>query len=302
MTSIRRHESFDKINSSVSKLTSRIERRRNSRIDKWPAQSHVIALLVLTCSDHITRSSLESFLSTSYASSGGLVDQMPPLFSALKQNGERLSHLAREGMADTVNLESKTRPVQVYSIRIVEFDPPFFTLDVRCGSGFYIRSLIRDIGEHFGCGAVMIDLMRTSQNGFDINDQRVISMEHVAERIQRQLIEDGAKPTKNKKTKSKKSPLPTTESFEQSTDPSTAASSSSSSSPAPSARVDSLSISIPSSSLFSTADYHHLACTRENILQVLAIPLSQRQQLAESSPSIGDEKNQLEIEDSSSSR
>lgn len=134
----------------------------------------VSSLLLLGLLAHVTRGDLEAYLAASYASGGGLIEQTPPLFSALKQNGQRLSQLAREG--GEVDLDAKTRPIRVYSIEVTEFAPPFFTVSISSGSGFYVRSLMRDIGARFTCGATLVDLVRTRQCGFDIGDEHLIEV------------------------------------------------------------------------------------------------------------------------------
>lgn len=74
----------------------------------------------------------------------GDIMQVPPLYSALKKDGERLSTLMKRGEA----VEAKpARPVRVYSLSLQQFQPPLFTLDVECGGGFYVRSLVSDIGK-----------------------------------------------------------------------------------------------------------------------------------------------------------
>jgi tRNA pseudouridine55 synthase len=129
---------------------------------------------------HVTLSALESFLSTRYLShTGGLVSQTPPLYSSLKLDGQRLSRMARDGKGEEVDLSRKTRDVQVYSITVSEWAPPFYTLSVRCGGGFYVRSLVRDIGEHFRCGSVVTELHRTQQSGFSLAQQHVLSMKQM---------------------------------------------------------------------------------------------------------------------------
>jgi tRNA pseudouridine(55) synthase len=131
--------------------------------------------------EHVTREALESFLSDRYAAeSGGMVSQLPPLFSALKQDGMRLSSMVRAGKVDSVNLDAKDREVFVRSIQVTGWRPPHFSLRVQCGGGFYVRSLLRDIGDHFNCGAVMTRLQRTKQCGFDMHSPHTLDFTHLA--------------------------------------------------------------------------------------------------------------------------
>ena len=91
-------------------------------------------------------------------------DQIPPMFSAIKKDGERLYKLARQG--ETV--EREPRKIEIKEIAVRDFDGAEFYLDVTCSKGTYIRSLCRDIGEKLGCGAVLTELVRTSTAGFSL--------------------------------------------------------------------------------------------------------------------------------------
>lgn len=84
--------------------------------------------------------------------------QVPPMVSALKVNGKRLYELAREGKT----IERKARPVNFYTIRILNLDLPRATIEVTCSKGTYIRTLIHDLGGKLGCGACMTHLVRTA--------------------------------------------------------------------------------------------------------------------------------------------
>ena len=94
----------------------------------------------------------------------GVQQQMPPAFSALKVNGKRAYDLARNGE----KVELKTREIQVFQIEVVAYEYPVLTIEIKCSSGTYIRSLGRDIGEALQTGAVMTDLQRTSIGAFKI--------------------------------------------------------------------------------------------------------------------------------------
>ena len=91
------------------------------------------------------------------AAQTGEVLQQPPAYSALKVEGRRAYDLARGGEA----VELAPRPVRIDEIRILAYDWPRLEVEVRCGSGTYIRSIARDLGEALGCGAVMETLIRT---------------------------------------------------------------------------------------------------------------------------------------------
>jgi tRNA pseudouridine55 synthase len=87
----------------------------------------------------------------------GEIAQVPPMYSALKHQGERLYKLAREG----VEVERKPRQVTIHEIRLLACELPEFELEVHCSKGTYIRTLAEDIGEVLGCGAHVVGLRRT---------------------------------------------------------------------------------------------------------------------------------------------
>jgi tRNA pseudouridine55 synthase len=96
----------------------------------------------------------------------GVILQTPPMYSALKREGQRLYELARQG----IEVERAARKVTVYDIRLVEWAPPGLTLDVVCGRGTYIRSLAADLGDRLGCGAALERLARTRVGPFRAED------------------------------------------------------------------------------------------------------------------------------------
>lgn len=98
----------------------------------------------------------------------GVIDQIPPMFSAKSVDGVRLYDLAREGKT----VEREACKVEIKELELVAFDETEHTyqIDVVCSKGTYIRSLIDDIGKKLGCGAVMTKLVRTKAMGFDLSD------------------------------------------------------------------------------------------------------------------------------------
>ncbi len=94
----------------------------------------------------------------------GEILQTPPMYSALKKDGERLYDLARKG----IEIEREQRKITIEKLEIYDFDGTEFLMDVTCSAGTYIRSLCDDIGRALGCGAVMTELRRTKANGFSI--------------------------------------------------------------------------------------------------------------------------------------
>lgn len=103
---------------------------------------------------------------TALAGFRGSINQIPPLFSAVKQRGKPLYELARAG----IQVERKGRLVHIYKLEIVNWLPPVVTLMVVCGKGTYIRSLAHDLGEALGCGAHMKSLIRLRVGPFGIEE------------------------------------------------------------------------------------------------------------------------------------
>lgn len=96
----------------------------------------------------------------------GNIEQLPPMYSAVQVGGQRLYHLARQG----IEIERKPRSVTIYSIEILSIDIPRVTIDVHCSKGTYIRTLAADIGDKLGCGACIESLTRTQSGDFLIEN------------------------------------------------------------------------------------------------------------------------------------
>lgn len=113
--------------------------------------------------DHsIERKELASWLDTST----GTTEQIPPRYSAIQSDGERAYDMARAGR----DFELESRRVECHSIDIVEFDFPRIVLDIDCGKGFYIRSLVRDTAEAFDLtGGMATHIRRTGYGPFDLD-------------------------------------------------------------------------------------------------------------------------------------
>ena len=92
--------------------------------------------------------------------------QIPPMYSAISVNGQRLYSLARQG----IEIERKARPITIYSIDIVSISLPHVVIDVHCSKGTYIRSLAADIGEALGVGGTIESLERTRCGSFSIEN------------------------------------------------------------------------------------------------------------------------------------
>lgn len=111
---------------------------------------------------HITAARVEEAL----ASFRGVINQVPPAFSALKQRGRRCYELARAG----VPLTLKPRRVEIKKLELVSCQLPLMEIKVDCSKGTYIRSLANDIGQYLGCGAHLKNLTRLQCGPFSIQD------------------------------------------------------------------------------------------------------------------------------------
>nr|XP_057917892.1 probable tRNA pseudouridine synthase 1 [Doryrhamphus excisus] len=130
---------------------------------------------------HITRLDMEEKLHSFV----GDIMQVPPLYSALKKDGQRLSVLLKKGH----KVEAKpARPVTVYNLTLHEFKPPLFTLDIECGGGFYVRSLVDDLGKALSSCAHVKELIRTKHGQFTLEHHALHeehwTLEHIAKSLQ----------------------------------------------------------------------------------------------------------------------
>ncbi len=107
----------------------------------------------------------EQFIS-SFSEFTGAIRQIPPMYSAIKQGGQPLYKLARQG----VEVERTARDVEIYSLELLSFDLPHAAIRVICSRGTYVRSLADDIGRALGCGAALQELRRTVSGPFRIEN------------------------------------------------------------------------------------------------------------------------------------
>ncbi|KAG8227218.1 hypothetical protein J437_LFUL003424 [Ladona fulva] len=128
--------------------------------------------------DHVTKDDLSKCLNRFI----GDIKQTPPAYSSLKLNGRRYSDLAREG----IEVPLKPRPVKCYSLTCSSFEPPYFSLSLKCGSGFYVRSLIHDIGKAVGSCAHVVELHRT-QHGVFKDDEALVRDKWTTKEILRSI-------------------------------------------------------------------------------------------------------------------
>jgi tRNA pseudouridine55 synthase len=111
---------------------------------------------------HISRQQVEEAL-TAFV---GEIDQVPPMFSALKYGGEPLYRYARAQM----HVERRPRRVTIHRLQLLAFQPPLAALEVECGKGTYIRALAHDLGQQLGCGAHLADLARLRVGPFTLDE------------------------------------------------------------------------------------------------------------------------------------
>ncbi|MBO0330618.1 tRNA pseudouridine(55) synthase TruB [[Muricauda] lutisoli] len=112
--------------------------------------------------EHITDASIKE-ATTKFL---GEIDQVPPIFSALKKDGKRLYELAREGK----QVEIKSRKIEILEFEITRIELPKVGFRVVCSKGTYIRSLAHDFGKALGTGAYLSELRRTKIGDFNVNN------------------------------------------------------------------------------------------------------------------------------------
>ncbi len=100
----------------------------------------------------------------------GEIDQVPPVFSAIKINGKRAFSYARKGK----EVEMESRKIKIDDIKILDFKLPYLVLKINCSKGTYIRAIARDLGEKLGCGAYLTGLRRTRIGDYNVEDAMTI--------------------------------------------------------------------------------------------------------------------------------
>ena len=112
----------------------------------------------------------------------GAIEQVPPMYSAIKINGKKLYELARKGK----EVERGPRPVTIHALEALDGPPPQgvdFLLRIHCSKGTYVRTLCHDIGQALGCGGCMSSLQRIKAAGFTLADS--VTLEAVQEAVDR---------------------------------------------------------------------------------------------------------------------
>ncbi|MBQ8936014.1 MAG: tRNA pseudouridine(55) synthase TruB [Oscillospiraceae bacterium] len=134
--------------------------------DTQDTTGQVLAERPVTCSRGDIEAVLDRFR--------GEIEQIPPMYSALKVNGQKLYQLARKGKT----VERKPRSITIYQLELgEEIEENEYALRVKCSKGTYIRTLCQDIGDALGCGGCMSSLRRTMAAGFDLS--QAVTMDRV---------------------------------------------------------------------------------------------------------------------------
>ncbi|MDD2656796.1 MAG: tRNA pseudouridine(55) synthase TruB [Patescibacteria group bacterium] len=100
----------------------------------------------------------------------GKQQQIPPMHSAKKIQGQRLYELARQG----IEVERQANDIEIYDIKLIDYEYPKLKIEVKCSTGTYIRQLAQDIGEALGCGAYCEELRRTRIGEYNVEDAKKV--------------------------------------------------------------------------------------------------------------------------------
>lgn len=107
----------------------------------------------------------------------GSIEQLPPMYSAVKHQGQRLYKLARQG----IEVERQPRPIEIASLELTAMDLPDIELDVQCTKGTYVRTLAEDIGAVLGCGGHVAALRRTGVGPYVESSVAFVTLDQVEE-------------------------------------------------------------------------------------------------------------------------
>jgi tRNA pseudouridine55 synthase len=112
----------------------------------------------------------------------GRIEQTPPMYSALKHQGQRLYKLARQG----VEVEREPRPVDIYELTLAGQGEDWIDINVHCSKGTYVRTLAEDIGDRLGCGAHVSALRRTAVGPY--GDDKLVSLETLKDLKEKDML------------------------------------------------------------------------------------------------------------------
>lgn len=112
----------------------------------------------------------------------GEIQQIPPMYSAIKLNGQPLYALARKG----INVERKPRIIKIHSLKLIDLKETQFEMEVHCSKGTYIRTLIEDMGDQLGCGAFVSYLRRIAVSPYQ--NERMYSLDDLSHHLEKDSI------------------------------------------------------------------------------------------------------------------
>lgn len=135
--------------------------------DTLDAEGKVVAEKPVTCTESDVRTALATFV--------GEIDQLPPMYSAKKQQGTRLYELARQGK----EVEREPKRITIHELTLLETSLPDVVVDVRCSAGTYVRVLAQDLGDKLGCGGHLKALRRTEAGPFTL--EGAVTLESLVE-------------------------------------------------------------------------------------------------------------------------
>ena len=142
--------------------------------DTHDAEGQVTAIAEVDVGEEEVRKALACFV--------GSIQQVPPMYSALKREGVPLYKLARRGII----VEREPRSIVIHSIELLDWDPPLLTIRVKCSPGTYIRALARDLGQELGCGAHLQSLARLASGRFTL--EKAVSLDELAQGDWREFV------------------------------------------------------------------------------------------------------------------
>ena len=188
-------DTFDKITYEDYKIN--VEKRTVTLFDKEIKLTTLEFELLLLFVNNVGKSFSREEILNSINSFKGEYSQIPPMYSALKQNGVRLYELARKG----IEVERKGRLINIHNLEDIKINNPYISMKVTCSKGTYIRSLCYDIGEKLGVFATMTQLNRAKTSVFsqeksinineltkeNINDY-ILSMEEALEKYDKIVV------------------------------------------------------------------------------------------------------------------
>ncbi len=114
----------------------------------------------------------------------GLQDQLPPIYSAKKINGQKMYDLARKG----IEIERKPHQITIHEIKLISYNYPDIEIEVTCSTGTYIRTIAHDIGEKLNTGAYCSKLRRTSIGNFIVDNTK--SLDEISSENVKGLLQD----------------------------------------------------------------------------------------------------------------